>query len=124
MKRSLVTLIAAATLIGVPAAAHHSYSAFHLDLTVRIEGTLDAIEWTNPHTLLKVRTKAALYTIESPAATMFARRGVQRDTLKVGDWIVITGNPRRDLALSGVVNLRGIERPADGWSWPPAQQAF
>jgi hypothetical protein len=118
MKRWLFLPLAAAALTVVPASAHHSYSDYHLDLTVRVEGTLESIEWMNPHTLLKVRTHAAVYTIEWAAATAMARRGVAKDTLKVGDRVVVTGNPRRDLVLSGVVKLKSIERPADSWMWP------
>jgi hypothetical protein len=47
-----------------------------------------------------------------------ARRGVERDTLKAGDRVIVTGNPHRDIAENGVVNLKSVRRPADGWNWP------
>jgi len=49
----------------------------------------------------------------------FARfsRDVNRDTLKVGDHIVITGSVNRNPEKRIIMLSREIRRPADGWSW-------
>jgi hypothetical protein len=119
MRLILLASMVAAALAGAPAAAHHSYSDYHTDLLVTIDGVLESIDWINPHSLLKVRTADASYTVEWRAATAMPRIGVAKDWLKPGDRLVITGNPHREVAVNGVVNLKSIERPADGWAWPP-----
>ena len=118
MQRTLIAFLAAAVLAGAPAAAHHSYAEYHNDLVVTIDGTLESLEWINPHSLLKIRTADASYTIEWRAATQMPRVGIGRDFLKHGDRLIVTGNPHRELARNGVVNLKTIRRPSDGWAWP------
>ena len=118
LKRIVVGVVIAGMMMGSAAAAHHSYAAYHRDQIVEIEGVIEALEWINPHSLLKVRTENALYTFEWLAAAAMARRGVERDTLKTGDRVIVSGNPHRDIAENGVVNLKSVRRPADGWNWP------
>jgi hypothetical protein len=103
---------------GGAAAAHHSYSAYDRHLVVRIEGVLETVEIVNPHSLLTVRTPEAAYILEWAAPAGLQRWAIAKDWLKAGDRIVATGNPHRDIAENGVVNLKTIHRPSDGWTWP------
>jgi hypothetical protein len=118
MTRVLCAGVVAVVLAGGSAAAHHSYSAYHMDLVIQIDGELESFAWVNPHSLLRIRTADAHYVVEWRAATSMPRTGIDKDWLKVGDRLIVTGNPRRDLAESGVVNLKTIQRPSDGWAWP------
>jgi hypothetical protein len=118
MKRSVVGVVVAGMLMGGVAAGHHSYAAYHRDQVVEVDGVIEALDWVNPHSLLKVRTADTLYVFEWLAASAMTRRGVERDTLKAGDRVIATGNPHRDIAENGVVNLKSVRRPADGWNWP------
>lgn len=118
MSRCIVGVVVAGMLMGGTAAAHHSYAAYHVNQIVEVDGVIEALEWVNPHSLLKVRTEDALYTFEWLAANSMKRRGIEHDSLKTGDRVIVTGNPRRDIAESGVVNLKSVRRPADGWNWP------
>ena len=87
-------LAIAAAAAGAPLSAHHSYSAYHTDRLVEIEGVIDEFEWRAPHSLLKVKADdGQLYIFEWQAPLSLQRRGVQQDTLKAGDRIVVTGNP-------------------------------
>lgn len=119
MQRILFASALAAVLGGGPAAAHHSYAQYHTDTVIQIDGTLESLEWINPHSLLKIRTDDVTYTIEWRAATQMPRVGIDKDWLKAGDRLIVTGNPHRELATNGVVNLKTIRRPSDGWAWPP-----
>ena len=74
--------------------------------------------WAAPHSFLKVRAGDTLYALEWAAPNGLTRQGVQRDTLKVGDRIIVTGNPHREIADNGIVRLRSIRRLSDGWNWP------
>jgi hypothetical protein len=58
-----------------------------------------------------------VYTIEWSGVNGLYRRGIASGVLKVGDRVVAKGNPRRDVADSGIVFLRDIERVSDGWGW-------
>ena len=118
MKRSVVGVVVAGMLMSGAVAAHHSYSAYHVDQIVEIDGVIEGLDWINPHSLLKVRRADTLYTFEWLAAAAMKRRGLEPDSLKTGDRVIAAGNPRRDIAESGVLNLKSVRRPADGWNWP------
>jgi hypothetical protein len=87
--------------------------------TVSIDGVLEEFTWAAPHSLVKVRgDDARLYTAEWRAPNALIRAGITQETLAVGERVVVTGNPRRDFAESGIVNFKAISRPRDGWKWP------
>ena len=46
------------------------------------------------------------------------RRGVQQDTLKTGDRIVVSGNPHREFEQNRILNFKSVRRLSDGWKWP------
>jgi hypothetical protein len=54
------------------------------------------------------------WAIEWRSAQRLARQGVNNDTLKPGDHVVILGNPGRT-AGEYRLHMLGISRPADGW---------
>ena len=119
MKRVLCAVAIIAATTGTSTFAHHSYAAYDTARIVEIEGVIENFEWIAPHSLLKVRAAdARLYTAEWRAPIGLQRAGIERDTLKTGERIAITGNPRRDFDESGVVNFKSVRRLADGWKWP------
>ncbi len=110
-------------LLGTAIAAHHSHPEFLLDQDATVEGTIDRIEFKNPHTVLTiVTTENTLYTLEWQGAAYLDGRqrfydfGTAR-WLKVGDVIVVTGSPAADPARHELVNLKDVFRPRDGWRW-------
>jgi hypothetical protein len=117
MKQMLVAILAAA-LAGTAVSGHHSYAAYHTDRVIEVDGTIEAFEWINPHSLLKVKTADTLYTFEWRAPNALQRLGLTHDLLKAGDHVVLTGNPHREIEANGIVNLKSIRRAADGWRWP------
>jgi len=119
------TIWAVAILVGVAVAggrpaAHHSYSAYDTTRVVAIEGVIEEFKVMSPHTLLTVRADGRIYTGEWLASAALKRSGIDAGTLKVEEQIVIRGNPRRDFDESGVMNLKGVLRASDGWTWGPA----
>ena len=107
-----------ALLVATSAAAHHSYADFFLDRTVAVEGDLVRYTYANPHILLELKTRdAQVYRAEWAAPNNVKRAGVQRTTLKVGDRLVVTGNPARDPDAFRLARLVEIRRPKDGWRW-------
>jgi hypothetical protein len=117
MARTLLAL-SAALLAVTSAAAHHSYSDFFLDRTVAVEGDLVRYTYANPHILLELKTRdASVYHAEWAAPNNVKRAGVDARTLKVGDHLVVTGNPARDPDARRLARLVDIRRPRDGWHW-------
>ena len=117
MRMTFIAVIAAVLFTGVWAEAHHSYAAFDRERQVSIEGTIEEIEYVNPHTIVKVRTKdGQLFRAEWGTTAQLQRAGALY-TLKTGDHIIMTGAPARDESLHLVSLLKEVRRPADGWSW-------
>lgn len=118
-----IVVTVAATLASRPLSAHHSYAAFETDRIVDYAGLLEEFDVVAPHSRIKIKTdEGRLVTGEWLAPVALTRRGVEPSLLKKGDRIVLAGNPRRDFAETGVVNVKSVTRPADGLTWaaPPA----
>jgi Family of unknown function (DUF6152) len=119
MRHALFALAIAAAAAATPLSAHHSYSGYDTDRLVEVQGVLEAFEWVAPHSLLKVKDdEGSLHIFEWQAPFSLQRRGVQEDTLKKGDRLVVAGNPHRGFDENRILNLKSVRRPADGWKWP------
>ncbi|MEO8257530.1 MAG: DUF6152 family protein [Acidobacteriota bacterium] len=119
MKWGLCTVAIIAAMAAGRVSAHHSYAAYETDRILEVEGVIEDFEVVAPHSLLRVKSDdGRLYTAEWQSPIGLKRIGVQADTLRKGDRVVLKGNPRRDFAGSGVVNFKGVTRASDGWTWP------
>ena len=123
MKRYLVVLlVAAASLFGVQAYAHHSFAATYLeDQMVTIEGDLVQFLFRNPHSFVHVNVKekdgkVVRYAVEWGGAGQLGGQGVNRETLKIGDHVIISGNPGRR-PEDKRVRMLSLLRPKDGFGW-------
>ena len=123
MKRYLVVLLAAAAaLVGAQAYAHHSFAAtYHEDQTVQVEGTLIQFLFRNPHSFVHLNVKEkdgtdVRYSIEWGGAGQLQGQGVTRETLKIGDFVKISGNPGRN-PKDHRIRMLFLERPKDGYSY-------
>ena len=112
------TLVLAVVVFAVPAAAHHSYSAYHTHQLITIDGTIEAFEWINPHSLIKVRMPDRLAILEWRAVNGLQRMGLGKDFFKIGDHVVATGNPHREYGENGIVNMKSLCRMSDRWEFP------
>lgn len=83
-------------LASVPAAAHHSRSAFALDETITVHGTVTEVGWTNPHYYLSlVDERARDWTFEGHSIPGLVRNGWSRNTFSVGQQITVVANPNK-----------------------------
>jgi len=123
MKRLLVAAVVAwACVPGSQAYAHHSFAATYIeDKAVTIEGELVQVLFRNPHSFvhLTVTEKDGTmvrYAVEWGGAAQLGGQGVTRETLKLGDRLIISGNPGRNPAdhRGRMISLR---RPSDGFGW-------
>src|SRR6266853_2070120 len=80
-----------------PALAHHSVSAeFDKDKPVTFTGTVEKVDWMNPHIYTHIKTKDAsgktvVYEVEGGAPNALFRNGWRADTLKAGETVNVTG---------------------------------
>ncbi len=86
--------------LATPLFAHHSKSMYDLDKTINFECTVTEVAWGNPHVLFLADVKApgsvTNWNLEGPSPNVLVSKGLKADTLKVGDKITVTGNPRKD----------------------------
>lgn len=122
MRRTLLTAAIAAIMAGVPASAHHSFAAYYFESeSISIEGEVQEFHYRSPHAMLLFNAKAPdgrtqTYAAEWGNPRRLGTQGINKDTLKPGDLVIVTGSPGRE-AADYKVHLKGIKRPADGWSW-------
>lgn len=122
MTRTLLTLAIASVIAGIPAGAHHSFAAYYFeDQSVSMEGEVQEFQFRSPHALLMFTARTAdgrtpTYAAEWGNPRRLGSQGINKDTLKPGDIIIVTGSPGRT-ASEYKVHLKGIRRPSDGWSW-------
>jgi hypothetical protein len=119
-RKRLISLLAGVLLSGATAYAHHSFAATYVtEKEVKIEGDLITFMFRNPHSFVHVmapddKGQMQRWAIEWAAAGQL--NGIARDTLKVGDHVVVTGNPGRTEA-DHRLRMRSILRPKDGFKW-------
>ena len=121
MRKVLFLLIATAIVAG-SAYAHHSYGAtYDVKKEVKLEGKLLQFVYRNPHAYVHMQAKDAngveqRWAVEWAGTAQLSSAGVNKESLKVGDEIIVTARPSRVPGEFRVlmVNLR---RPLDGFTW-------
>lgn len=126
MKTKLAILaVGVGSLVAVtPAFAHHSFAGTYLEdaPTVKVEGTLKEFLLRNPHSFIQVeddklkdeKGNPVRWSIEWGAAGQLAQQGVNGQSLKAGDHVIVIGSPGRNPAEHRL-RFRSIERPSDGF---------
>lgn len=121
----MTRMLAALVVACAPAAAayaHHSFpEVYSEDRTVTIQGELAQIVLRNPHSFVHVVVKEKdgsliRYAIEWVGVTELGGQGVTPQTLKPGDYVIISGWPGRNLA-DHRVRMMSLQRPKDGFGW-------
>ena len=127
MRRILLAVFAGALMTATAASAHHSYAATY-DVTheITLEGKLVQFVYRNPHSFVHVVTtddKGATerWAVEWSGTTQLNNAGVTKESLKVGDVVVIRARPSR---VSGEFRalMLNLKRPSDGFTWGSAGQ--
>jgi len=91
-----------AMALAIPALAHHSFSAeFDGSKLIELKGVVTKIDWTNPHVYFYVDVKddkgnTTNWGCEAASPGSLHRQGWSRDSLKVGDQVIVGGYPARD----------------------------
>ena len=107
MTRKLYAVVLAASIsmlvAAIPLRAHHSEAAeYDANKPVRVTGVVKKVEWTNPHIWFYVEGKdevsglAAVWGFSGAAPNGLRRRGITKDSLKVGDTVKVQGIRAKD----------------------------
>ena len=92
--------------IGWPVLAHHAFSnEFDMSKPITLEGVVTRIEWENPHVHFFIDVTGAdgvvvNWSCETGGPTRLARRGWTRETLKLGDKVIVHGYIAKDASHS------------------------
>jgi hypothetical protein len=122
MRPLLSCALAMMLLAGVAAYGHHSYAAtYDTSKEVKVTGKLIQFSYKNPHSYVTIQAKddkgvMQRWSVEWAGTSQLSNRGINQDTLKINDDIVIVGRPSR---VPGEFKLLmvNLTRPSDGFSW-------
>jgi hypothetical protein len=107
--KTLVAAVTAAAAAGA-AVAHHSFaSEFDASKKIKLTGTVTKVQWRNPHTYFFVDVKGEdgaihNWAMELGSPNVLMRRGWTRDSLKIGDQVIVEGSRARDNSYKGNAN--------------------
>jgi hypothetical protein len=103
MKRLGWIAAACGVLAGVPAIAHHSFAVFfdNEQGIVSVRGKVTEFNFKNPHGVIRLEVKdqdgkVQEWKAETNSPSILERRGWKKDSLKVGDEIILEGWRARD----------------------------
>jgi len=114
-QRSLIATVALFVAAAIPAAAHHSFaSEFDSNQPVTIRGTINKMDWVNPHTWIYVDTKSAdgsvtTWRFEMGPPNALLRMGWRKDSIPPGTEVEITGYRAKD--GNAVANAKTVKLP-------------
>lgn len=126
MRGLFLSVLAAVLLTGVGAYAHHSYGAtYDTSKDVKLEGKLVQFVYRNPHSFVHVEAPDSSgvmqrWSIEWAGTAQLDNQGIKRESLKVGDMVVIMGRPSRVTGEYRALMV-SLKRPSDGFSWGARQ---
>jgi hypothetical protein len=125
-----VSLVASLVLgFGGIAAAHHSNAAYDLDHPQTMEGTVKAVNWTNPHISFVIEKDAkngepaAIWVFEVSSPGVLTRSGWTKRSLQPGDHAVFRYAPLRDGSPGGFLQKVTLPNGQElTYSLTPAEQ--
>ena len=110
----VVLLVGARTIV-----AHHSFSAeFDASKTFKYTGAVTKVEWMNPHTFFYIDVvdektkKVTNWAMEMGSPNGLMRNGWTRNTMKIGDVVIVEGSMAKDGSPTG--NARSVVLASTG----------
>jgi hypothetical protein len=117
MRRTRFVLAIGTALVlsfGASMRAHHAFGGeFDANRPVLLKGAITKVEWVNPHAWIHMTVKEVTvagqkqtpkpgetWAVEGGTPNTLLRRGITRDTVKIGTEIVVDGYQTRDHTLT------------------------
>jgi Family of unknown function (DUF6152) len=123
MNRAWFGGVVVALIVATPAAprvsAHHSFAAeYDANKPLNLTGAVTKIEWTNPHVYFYIDVrdektgKVVNWAFEMGAPAVIQRTGWTRNTMKIGDLVIVTGSQAKSGRPHG--NARTVTMASTG----------
>jgi hypothetical protein len=113
-----LTLLVAAALT-TPLWAHHSFAAeYDSKQPVNLKGAVTKVEWMNPHVYFYIDVrdeqtgKITNWAFEMGAPAVIQRNGWTRNSMKIGDLVIVEGTRAKSGAPHG--NARSVTMASTG----------
>ena len=90
--------------------AHHGWSAYDPDKTIKVQIPLAEVRYRNPHAEVAIDYQGKRWEVILAPTNRMENRGLPADALKVGKSISIEGYPRKD----GTPEIRAERITVDG----------
>jgi hypothetical protein len=123
---SVFVFAIAMLLLAHTASAHHSSAGFNIQHPISIKGKVTSFDWSNPHAFiyLNVKNKSGgtdEWRVEANSPNMLSRAGWNREIIKAGDEITVTGGAANNgamvMRLDNVVLANGQKLDGQGFSY-------
>jgi hypothetical protein len=113
-----VLAVLGAALAAAPAMAHHSFAAeYDSKKPVKLTGTITKVDWMNPHVYFFMDVegdngKVTQWGFEMGPPNLLQNAGWTRNTMKIGDVVVVEGTLAKDGTNQG--NARAVTLASTG----------
>ena len=105
--------------MSAPLLAHHSFAAeYDSKQPITVKGAVTKVEWMNPHVYFYIDVKdeqtgkVANWAFEMGAPAVIQRNGWTRNSMKIGDIVIVDGTRAKSGATHG--NARSVTMASTG----------